>query len=800
MKKILVFFGLFVCLKSFGQFPVKQTLGSDSTLVESKGGMKSRMINKPFQDTTQANLQRIKFYDGSQIYTNSGGGALWLRDSAANKWVPVGGNFKSWFGLTKSGDSTYGGGLVPGVMNYWVPNNFDPALKGGLIRLVNIQNSDSINGYGPFTGGRFLQNEGLQNNDATYSPSMFAATRILAEEFGDTARSQYGGIISLFQRRVLDSTASIFGPSATKKYFANSGGGVFVTNQLFPPKDSTDIFAGPDGHSSSSFESNWGFGGSWGYNVHVISGVPGYPLNSYSAHTDLQREASRTRMDHATGNGFSAYVADWRRWQQPITPSDNEVGHYISKVADYTSIGSTDWNLSSGGATKAKILAVSKVDSAFGFHSLPKWRVGNEVYNGYSMYMEGDSDLAHIDGKLSVGGALPTHPNGLWNDYKLTVRGDGDITGSMWFNPQTGRIVGSGGTPTLGSPGTFYIIAADTSVFTYLGQLDQKGANIKITGNNTSDAVRGGIDLGVHWGQSATAPVRIKFQNFDGSQENRYLFRRDKFYAEVKDSVSFQAPAYKFAGVPTGVQQYVLMQDANGYIYKRDSSSFVGAIPSLLQIFARDNYAPVLTHSSSLDASTKNLTMGGVNAILRLNDSTGNSQIIGRRLDITASAPTSTNGIFVETNALTGTSTSQSLLLVNGDGGSTAGRLENGSGGYGITVGSNVVKIDTTTYSAAVRATMRGYVAKTGTYTAAPFDHTIEATSGTFTITLPTAVGIAGKQYVVTNSGAGTVTLGTTSSQTFVNVTATPTTLTLNQFNTVIVESNGTNWLRISNL
>lgn len=93
-----------------------------------------------------------------------------------------------------------------------------------------------------------------------------------------------------------------------------------------------------------------------------------------------------------------------------------------------------------------------------------------------------------------------------------------------------------------------------------------------------------------------------------------------------------------------------------------------------------------------------------------------------------------------------------------------------------------------------------GYVAKTGTYTLNGNDYTVEVTSGTHTQTLPTAVGITGRTYVITNSGAGTVTIGTTSSQTFVNVTATPTTLTLTQFQTATVQSNGANWLKISGL
>jgi hypothetical protein len=89
------------------------------------------------------------------------------------------------------------------------------------------------------------------------------------------------------------------------------------------------------------------------------------------------------------------------------------------------------------------------------------------------------------------------------------------------------------------------------------------------------------------------------------------------------------------------------------------------------------------------------------------------------------------------------------------------------------------------------------YVAKTGAYTLTVNDYTVEVTTGTHNQTLPTAVGIAGRVYHITNSGTGVVTVATTSSQTFVNVTATPTTLTLNQFETATVQSNGANWLRL---
>jgi lysophospholipase L1-like esterase len=112
-------------------------------------------------------------------------------------------------------------------------------------------------------------------------------------------------------------------------------------------------------------------------------------------------------------------------------------------------------------------------------------------------------------------------------------------------------------------------------------------------------------------------------------------------------------------------------------------------------------------------------------------------------------------------------------------------------GNVGVSVTAPTSILHTTSFAT-------GYVAKTGAYGIGAADHTIEVTSGTHSQTLPTAVGITGRIYTITNSGSGTVTVATTSSQTFVNVTATPTTLSLAQFKFVTVQSNGSNWLVIS--
>lgn len=92
---------------------------------------------------------------------------------------------------------------------------------------------------------------------------------------------------------------------------------------------------------------------------------------------------------------------------------------------------------------------------------------------------------------------------------------------------------------------------------------------------------------------------------------------------------------------------------------------------------------------------------------------------------------------------------------------------------------------------------MTAYVAKTSTYTATALDSFIDCTSGTFTVTLPTAVGIKGKRYTVKNSGAGIITLATTSGQTIDDVT----TKTLStQWSNYQVVSDDFNWKIVSAL
>jgi hypothetical protein len=83
-----------------------------------------------------------------------------------------------------------------------------------------------------------------------------------------------------------------------------------------------------------------------------------------------------------------------------------------------------------------------------------------------------------------------------------------------------------------------------------------------------------------------------------------------------------------------------------------------------------------------------------------------------------------------------------------------------------------------------------GYVEKTANYTLTVSDHLVNCTANSFTITLPTAVGCAGRIYVVKNTGAATtITIATTSAQT-VDGIAPVTVTTVQRY-----MSTGANWI-----
>jgi hypothetical protein len=80
-----------------------------------------------------------------------------------------------------------------------------------------------------------------------------------------------------------------------------------------------------------------------------------------------------------------------------------------------------------------------------------------------------------------------------------------------------------------------------------------------------------------------------------------------------------------------------------------------------------------------------------------------------------------------------------------------------------------------------------------GTYTVLDTDHTVRVTSGTFDLTLLSAVGNTGRIFNLKNSGTGVVTLLTTAGQ-LIDAYASGD-IVLYQYDNITVQSDGTNWI-----
>lgn len=134
----------------------------------------------------------------------------------------------------------------------------------------------------------------------------------------------------------------------------------------------------------------------------------------------------------------------------------------------------------------------------------------------------------------------------------------------------------------------------------------------------------------------------------------------------------------------------ILSSLSNGKATWIDQSSIVGAVPTLLQVYAGQNYNAPLTHSVFTDISNKNYTIGGNSITVSFNDSTNRIYTAGARIELNPDNPTSTSGLFV--NNLTIGGAADRIMVGN----SSTSRVDYGQNGYGILFSSSSLILDTT--------------------------------------------------------------------------------------------------------
>lgn len=168
MKKLLyLFFLLILNFTLKAQYPITQNLGSDSTLIRIgptyNGAIKGGLINMAFNDTTDANLSRISFYTGAQIWTN-GDSSLWVRKKS------IYGSY--WFKVSGSGAGPSGSGWQVSATGQMFPVTVPyrglgtDATYGGAVGLVTNGVARAI-----VPNGGFVLDNDTTNKIFTWNPS-----------------------------------------------------------------------------------------------------------------------------------------------------------------------------------------------------------------------------------------------------------------------------------------------------------------------------------------------------------------------------------------------------------------------------------------------------------------------------------------------------------------------------------------------------------------------------------------------------------------------------------------------------
>ena len=147
---------------------------------------------------------------------------------------------------------------------------------------------------------------------------------------------------------------------------------------------------------------------------------------------------------------------------------------------------------------------------------------------------------------------------------------------------------------------------------------------------------------------------------------------------------------------------------------------------------------------------------------------------------------TSTNSVYIGINTVAGANGDDNEIVI--------GSSVIGSGSNTVTIGNS--SVTKTVLNGQIVGLEYPYVAKATAYTLSVTDMMVEVTgAGTYNMTLPTAVGVTGKVYIIKKTGTSITQITTTSSQT-IDGAASYNGLT-SQFSKVTVMSNGTNWIII---
>jgi hypothetical protein len=258
-------------------------------------------------------------------------------------------------------------------------------------------------------------------------------------------------------------------------------------------------------------------------------------------------------------------------------------------------------------------------------------------------------------------------------------------------------------------------------------------------------------------------------------------------------------------------KNYVDTQDALDA--KLASANTFTAGPQTVNINAASNKGVVVRAATSQTANLQEWQDSSGTAMTKINATGGFAPTAntvsadGTRsgasivLDPTSNPAASTNGSTRSAGIITTNGTNQRSVMRT---------QQTNSGGswptsYDIIIGDEFSALNATTkiyagttgYIVIGNAVHMPYLAITGATTLSAIHYTVDCTGGPYNVTLPTAVGITGRIYNIKNSGTGTITIATTSSQTIDGASTITMDGSVKRYQTITVQSNGSNWIII---
>lgn len=337
------------------------------------------------------------------VFTNVSGTGVgqWVKSRVSGDTIFVGadtllvaGGVNPFNGLNNYTQGIGLGGGLDTITHLKIPNNARTGTTEDNHPLV-ISNTDPDSSF---------FNE-VYDIEAPYNPAMLQVWGRRGEYRNDTLALQYGGAMKTFTRMEYDSNSTRF-TAGNKKLFVPYQG-LYATSAVFPPRDSVDWQVSLDGGTGSPFAAAYDLGDFPGYNVNIQN----YPLSVYKSSVDFVRRIDNSRRKKMSGYGMSGFFSTYKLYQNTINSGTYEVGNRVSVFNHFDVYGDLYPNIG-GGATKEKILAVSRIDKVNGLLIRPIYNQYNQVYEGYAINQEGTRDWNRFKGLTRIGGPDPSRETG----------------------------------------------------------------------------------------------------------------------------------------------------------------------------------------------------------------------------------------------------------------------------------------------------------------------------------------------------------------------------------------------------